>query len=499
MAARERIEPRIDIAKRRARARLAATARTDRVGLILAGGEAELLEPLSYDRQPVDRAIGRTQVFIGPGDLEKAVNLACGLLPKSPRSSVVIISDGSEPLPDCPGVSMEPIQVGTTRANVGITAFQTGVAPGDLRHAEAFAELTNASASPVDVELRLDLDGSLIGVAEMRLDPGAREHRIFEGIPFGGAGHLIARLGKIQFRDGSADALAEDNVAFALVSRPQKVPLRFVGESPALQMVLQANPRYAVQVGSGPSTQSAVNVIVGEIQQPLTDGAYLLVAVRGPGAPASVGSKVEAPHITYWHDEHPILRRVVLSDVLIAEAWQTTLPSSASSLAGSKETPLIYAMTEGARRIVGLTFDVDSSNLPLRVGFPVLVYNAIDWLIGTPSGAVSEHTIATHDAVEIIGPGDRRSRVEPVGGQVRVRTDAPGFYEARALGGGTLAAFAANLTNRGETMVSPVEQRKPAPFKLGRFRDREFATWLLLGVLAIAVLEWIAYHRRITV
>jgi hypothetical protein len=48
----------------------------------------------------------------------------------------------------------------------------------------------------------------------------------------------------------------------------------------------------------------------------------------------------------------------------------------------SFEQPLLIVGERGARRFAGLAFDVAESDLPLRVAFPLLVSNVVQWLAG---------------------------------------------------------------------------------------------------------------------
>jgi hypothetical protein len=85
--------------------------------------------------------------------------------------------------------------------------------------------------------------------------------------------------------------------------------------------------------------------------------------------------------------------------------------------------------------------------------------------------------------------------------------DRAGFYR---LASGSDAAqsvteFAANLSDLDESRISPqktlaVANREAPPPAVGSGGvRREIWLWLLAAVLALSVLEWITYHRRVTV
>jgi hypothetical protein len=191
---------------------------------------------------------------------------------------------------------------------------------------------------------------------------------------------------------------------------------------------------------------------------------------------------------------------VIFNDVLIEEASTLTLPPSASTLVRSIKTPLVFAQNDGARRIVGLNFDVDptNTNLPLRVGFQVLLYNAIDWLVQA-AGAEEEDPFAlpADRALVVTGPdGERRLDPQPAR---RLDAQRPGFYQVAA-DGQRPRTVGIGVTAVEETEVSPRAEAKAAPPpRVGRLRDRDLSSTLLLLALLLLCLEWLTYHRRITV
>jgi hypothetical protein len=499
MATIEKVETRLARAKRIVARRVDELARIDRVGVVLAGGETELAAPLARDHQGATDAIERAEIHAGAGTLAEAVALGCRELAGAEQPALIVASDSSERFDPCPGAELELVSVGAAHPNVGVTAFEAAIAPRDPHHAEAFVEVENASASRAKVELRLDLDGALLHVAELDLAPQSSERRTFDDVPLSGT-RLLARLARIEIADGK-DGLADDDVAYALVPHRQVVPVDLVGADPVLRMVLAANPRYKVTERAKPEPD-AVAVISGPLASPLGPGRYLLVDPSGPGAPVKVGGAIAGPHFTYWRDEHPVMRRVVLSDVMVGEARRLDLPATATALAGDEGAPLVFALEDGPVRAVGIGFDLASSDLPLRVGFPVLVYNALDWLAGSaaeaPRTAGGPVELAAAAAIELRAPGERPRQLTPEGGRVRFVPVRAGYYE---LGppGGPATVVALSVAARGETELSPLAALPPPSGTPTRLRDRDPWTWFALFALALLLIEWTTYHRRLTV
>ncbi len=85
--------------------------------------------------------------------------------------------------------------------------------------------------------------------------------------------------------------------------------------------------------------------------------------------------------------------------------------------------------------------------------------------------------------------------------------DEAGFYELTVGKGAdvTNTMFAANLSNPEESRIGPVKDlalggkamAAPAGFNPGV--RRELWLYLLLAALIVSAIEWVTYHRRVTV
>ena len=90
--------------------------------------------------------------------------------------------------------------------------------------------------------------------------------------------------------------------------------------------------------------------------------------------------KLDNALFTDWRTDHPALRRVSLLGISIRAKRTAAAPPKAQVLARFGETTLLYLLESVGRVEFGTTFDPEDSNLPLRVAFPVLLYNAIDYV-----------------------------------------------------------------------------------------------------------------------
>jgi hypothetical protein len=255
-------------------------------------------------------------------------------------------------------------------------------------------------------------------------------------------------------------------------------------------------------------------VFDGVAPEAAPETAALYVDPRGAGSPFEVRGQMEAPLITATAARHPLLRFVSLADVNIARATRFALQAGDVAVASTLEGPLFAAGERRGHKVAALGFALEKSDLPLRVAFPVLISNALEWFFGRSAGLVDSYPtgrplhlpvesslgrvkIRTPDGAELFAPvHDRRAFFE---------ASAVGFHELE-LGDGATRLFAANLASPRESRIAPSTEltiegsRVAAPSPPHRFGLRRLLWPLLcLFCLVLSFVEWWTYHRRVTV
>ena len=168
---------------------------------------------------------------------------------------------------------------------------------------------------------------------------------------------------------------------------------------------------------------------------------------------------------------------------------------------------------------------MDNNNWPRYFSFPNFCLNVFQYLGGASADGQNEvirpgepaeiDLPETKDALTVILPdGSKRAIDSPEAGKlVFHETDQPGSYEVQA-GGNVLARFAVNLFDREESdvrlrarqdgekglqeveslSIGYVDVAAESPSSPVR---KELWTALLLAALAVLVLEWYIYNRRV--
>jgi hypothetical protein len=160
---------------------------------------------------------------------------------------------------------------------------------------------------------------------------------------------------------------------------------------------------------------------------------------------------------------------------------------------------------------------VPNTNWPIRRSWPSFVFSVLNYL-GGAEGAQAGETVkpgqpvtlksdTTADQLQVHTPdGANFSVSRGQGGAFHFNnTDEPGPYEVRD-GSKTVERFTVNLFDQLESSIRPAKDKTiqighvsvegSTPYEAVR---QETWKWLLLAGLAVLMLEWYIYNRRISV
>jgi hypothetical protein len=497
---------RLAAAKQRALELLDRFSDEDRVALVTTGGDARLVFAPTRDHYALRERIASTEPCACEGRLREAVELARGVMPDG--GAIYVLTDGNESLEGDTGKDLHVELFGAPAANMGITLFGVRAAPAQPGRYEAALELSNFSPGNARAQLRISIDGQLVDLRDVHLDPNEHQRVPLPSL-FAGRGEslLKAELFNIEFAghaSGSVDALKEDNVGYALLAPEAERPIRLLAPPDGGRFVreaLLANPRYHLiePDAQHPDAGAGAITVVDGSAVPQGPGRYLVLAPP-PGAPTIA---LDDALITDWRSDHPLLRHVSFEGIHIRAGRATTPPAGAQILARFGNVPLLYVREATERIEIGTTFDAEDSNLPMRVAFPVFVYSAIDWLAGIDE-AEADKALGHRWRLERLGAAaPKRLTIEGPSrhAEVSVRGDAvivdganaPGLY--RITVDDEVFRIAASLASPQE---SNLVTRAAFTSMNAQGSATDLWSWLLYAALGVLFLEWALYHRRVT-
>ncbi len=465
-----------------------------------------------------------------PGDRRSALEVLAELTvslgdePQFPdlpegESEIFFISDGV--LVDDAPPEATLISVFEVAHNVGITAFQVEALPSEPTRFQAFVQVKNAS--DVGKQTTLRLSGSNEGGIRdtLTLGPGETRGRSIDLGSFE-RGPVRAVV------TADSDAFPADDYAYGFLPiRTETRVLLVTRGNVYLENVLADEPRLSLAVVSPEQYDPQVSAdvyIFDRFAPPEAPGGPTLV-FRPPDVEwlTQTLAVVEAPEVPGWNPAHPVLRFVALEDLRIDRAARIAMPEEADAgptsgvgetgrapaaevVVGSPLLPLVL-VSERPERIVRVSFALEDSNFPLHPGFPIFLTNTLGWLmdeqvaLARAPGQI-EVPLAMAAVTDLEGSD---VATWPLSNRTVFMADQPGLYTVAQ--GDRRLRVAVNLASTARTSVNDSgftsdEITSAASTVLADTEagpNEELWMALLLLALFLVIVEWVTYHRRLTV
>jgi hypothetical protein len=382
-------------------------------------------------------------------------------------------------------------------------------------------EIRNFSDKPASGNVEIYFDGNLIDVKPFELVANGRKLDIFPSVPRTSAssrGWLTARL-------DTADVLAADNEAFAVLPtrEPTRVLLvtrgnwfleKMLAAHDLLKFDLLAPEAFKPAMAKNFDTVILDDFLPDGFDFQKTEGNFLFVK-KTPFA--GDAKPIDQPLVTDVDDASPLLRLVNLKNVTFLRAVDVTLPQTSGDWRfhvplRSFEHPLVVTgsrKTGGAeQRMAAFAFDIADSDLPLRVAFPLLMSNTLEWLAGEKIDTAS--SFRAGEVVELspaqslwtkpqrtFSPLEKIPADQMAHGSFRPLKN--GFYlvqndgKSEWIAVNTFSEAESNLQQPPSEKISQTETLHPSSLIL-----HPFWKYLALAAFALFTLELWLYHRRRT-
>ncbi len=360
------------------------------MALLTLDSAARVAVGFTDDERTLRDALTRVLPTDASGDLSATVQLGRDLLAsRVGEKQIVIFTDRA---PENAGEGdVHYVAVGAAQENVAITRLAARPLLTSPQTSEVLLELRNFGTAPAKGNVEISFDGRLLDVKPFQLAAGAKRLEVFPSVPRAGAsarGWLTARL-------DVPDALASDNVAYAVLPAPpiRRVLLvsagnffleKLLGADQGVTFELVAPNAYRKEFAAKFEVVIFDKSLPAEFDVAAAPGNALFL---GQTPFNTGGAAIEQPLLTDLEEEHPVLRLVNLQNVTVVRSAAMAVPPSAdgarwSAPIRSFENPLLIVGERGGKRIAALGFDVAESDLPLRIAFPLLVSNLVQWLAG---------------------------------------------------------------------------------------------------------------------
>jgi Ca-activated chloride channel family protein len=478
------------------------------------GAQPHLAIGESTDVGAISRAINSLRVSSSAPNVLGAMSLAASLARSGASTRVILLTSrdsGITGLPLQVPFEVDVVRFGGRLRDLGITAF---AASSVGSHTSAVLRVSNFGAHTETSDLDLYVDGRIADVRPVSVAPGKVQNLFWTDLP-AGIQRLRAQLTR-------RDDIAADKTAWTIVpgSIGRHVLLVSNGDF-FLQTALALDPSVSLSTAKAadyaPTLARGNDLVVfdGTLPATLPATSTLLVAPTaghvstlrfGPEQP--VGRV--APATGTGGEPAAVLQRVDLGDVHIARTRSAALPDWMQPVVVSGGTPLLAVGDNGQRRLAVLPFNLQESDWPLRISFPIVLHNLLQYL--TPSLTLGADNSIVGQSVKLSPPaGTREIRITRPDGAVDTQrppfapytgTQRAGIYTARATGGTThaTAAFAVNFfPARAAAATGPQEIRFGAVSQGStHVVSVPVSVAWTFGLLALAILSlewWYAFRR----
>ena len=534
MQAMDGAPTRLDSARQQVRTLVRGMGGSDRALVAQMDATVMPLSTMTDDISVLEAAITGVTPTESSADLARALRFAVDALAGLSNPEIVVVSDGkfggtSEALGSIPlgDTKLSYIKIGHSDVNAAISQFSVRRYPLDKSRYEVMIEVANTSKEPLDLELSLFGDSLLVDLTKFCVEPSERLPRFYPNLS-GASRVLEARL---KLANGGSDMLPVDDRAFALLPERRRAKIQCVTAGNTYLEAALLLDEYLdvtlVEPGVYPVLGQQFDVTVFDNVTPEVgpgSGALFYINPEGEHSPVEVGSGSLASKagigFDTWEKNSPLLRWTTIQNVNIAKARKLKPAKEDQIVGASFEGPLLVRGRRSGKPFIVLGFDVRDSDLPLRISWPLLLLNSINDFLDEDTSYISSYRTGTVWQIPV--PADSREAlletpwgskhtIPVLDGRAMYLGQSSGIYKMRVGGVGEIddssgfTEFAANLSDIEESTIAPVDTLVVAGITAGAVEGfkvgvrREFWIYLLLAVIAITTVEWITYHRRITV
>jgi hypothetical protein len=465
---------------------------------------------------------------------------------KAAGTQLFIFSDGCfPPVEKFDLGNLEPTFVAIGRpdaANVGIVAFGVGRSEDKNGKLQAFARLKNAGPAATDVQLELFLNDQTrpSDADHLSIPPGETRGLAFDLADFeSGVLHVKAETG---------DQLPVDDEAWTVVGPPRQSKVLLI--TPKNDRLEQALTTKAAREVAKVQVESPAYLASKSYLDEVDMGSWdLVIYDRAPPAkmprantffigclpPGSVwkaGPEVTLPQITVTATSHRLMQWVDVNEIQkVVTATPLVVPGGGAVLIELDAGPLLaIAPREGFEDLVlgmalleqragddGAPAVFRNTDWPWRASFASFIFNLLTDRAGgqdlttagsyRPGMPVTIEAADSHAGLDVQLPSGAVVHLpaSSSGKLTFTATEELGVYRILS-GGKPVRQFAVNLLDLAETNIRPADNPSikigavDVPGKTGSYTGH-FGIWreLVLAGLAVVLLEWFVYLRRVYV
>ncbi|TMF32748.1 MAG: VWA domain-containing protein [Chloroflexi bacterium] len=507
MQAKDVQPSRLDWAKREIGAMIDQLGPQDRMTLIAMQSTARVVASGSGDHDAMHRALNGIGPSNGPADLSGALSLAAGSVRAGEDSRAYLFSDGIvEPLRASFANGLPfPIEyhrVGVSGENIGLTSLTVRTS---AQSRAAYLRVHNFGQQARTFTLEWRSDAGLIDVRSVSLAAGQAQDL---ALPVPDAANTVTA------RIDAKDNFGLDDSVTAIARAPRAFRVLLVTPGNVfLEQALRLRTDFQLDVIAPAAYRAATSyamTVFDRFSPPALPEAPFIMVDPPAGSALAGGAAVGIGRVRASDAGDPLLTNVPLQDVHVARSQDLRASSFGRALITSVQTPLVLVRDEPYRQVL-VGFDIHDSDLPLRIGFPVLMQNLSEWMLPPSVPSRSFHpdepvTIVPETGattVTVVRPDGSRRQLATGSIATFADTGLLGVYtvEQTVSGRTDRSWFAVNLFSDATSQLTPVDRLALPPARV--FPTAQTAhpgliqvwPWIALLALMLVLAEWLAFHR----
>ncbi len=507
---------RLDLIREQVREQIENLTGNQQISLFSFAATGRRLTEFTNDRRALLKALEKVQPTDLPAQLDDVLRMAAAYTRSFPIQKVTVLTDGN--LPERANFEL-PFELDVRRVDIG--GPNIGI-----------TEMTARRSGPTEWEIFLRVLGSTDDLrgAELEIwENGEKTHSETIEVSLEEAERMVipvaadkARFVEARLVPSGFDSMKTDNSVW--LSLPAARPLS-VWIAPKLgtwKRAASVLENLTVEEGDAEKPKgSDYDLIVADNAEvdSVNAAVKVFVGVVPPDLEGIVEVKDDVASVVDWNRTAPLLRHVQMADVQMGEqpaylqgfGVKDIEDRGYEVLADGNAGPLLLQKREGLQVSWWFLFHTDKSTLPFRVGFPIIMANAVD--ASLKQASLSEIAAAPTGVLPAVTLQADRDYVvrTPDGGQIAARSNATGTllgipasrvgkYEILE-GTEVVSALGTGLLNGNETALKVVEDLKvaEADVKAEEMGDLESdrPIWWPLAAAAFAVMlfEWWYFQR----
>ena len=502
------IPNRLAVAKKKAQEFIKELPENTQLALVQAGKRPQVIANFSDERSYLLERLKALTPADVRGNEAVVLQLANSILPTPAQGRVIFFTDGAFELDlDSLPQSVEFVTFNSKNSrNLAITSFELRPKTVDSEKYELLVKVTNSSRQEERFSLRLWLGQNLIVESESVLS-SEEEKEFIHNLEV-----KQKTILKAEIYPYPQDDLTVDNTAYALpgFSEPLDVLLVTRGNlflKATLESYSQVNLYQKETVLADELSYYDLIIFDNIVPPALKRGNIVCLGVLPPNLSLQEQDPQPNPILTERQIDHPLLRFVNLENMNVRQSAGIGTLAGADILLASSAGPLMQVWQNEGLRLLFIGFDLYYSDFPLQIGFPIFIFNLLQWFhpqVFDPTywqiqtgGEFVIFPQAQKEEITIVNPHNEIITIED-------REDPLIFSETTIAGVYTLdgkSLFAANLLSVHESNLFSRVAFSAASTEVNRqvkneYSDSELSLSPMLILLSCLLLfiEWYFYH-----